>query len=197
MRGCLILLMLGSVAVADEPPPHAVRARTAFAPRPFAGWAVLELRGGIQGVASDSNPMLCLEVGVWRYLAVEACGSGAGFLYPRDVSEMVHFRVEGTVPVYDRGRIQLAVQPGLGFAELENGEDAPGFLFGRARSADQREGAGPEASASLKARVWPHERMYVTTEVTGGAAWIPSAPVVVGQGGVVVPFVTATVGLGF
>ncbi len=186
-----------AAALAAEP-VGPVLARAPFVPKPVAGWAVVELRGGIQGVGGGANAMICGEVGVWRYVALEACGSGAGFLFPdRLPTEMVHFRAEATIPVWSKGRAEVVVQPGAGLAEIERGADAPGFLLGPARSPDQREGAGFEGSLGAKARLWAHEKVYITTEITGGAALIPSAPTVLGTGGPVVPFVTGTVGVGF
>jgi len=166
---------------------------TAFVPRPLLGRTVAEVRGGVEG----AQPLVCAEVAPHRWVSLEGCGSGAGFVYPgQDVSELVHFRAEATLPLVDRGRFSLLAQPGLGFAELEAGADAPGFLFGEARSVDQREAAGPELSGSLKVRAWPHERFHAAGELSGGAAWMPAAPTVLGEGGPLVPFVQATIGLG-
>ena len=192
---------LAGAASADEPvveAPAPLSTQTRFTPNPVAGWAVVELRGGVQEVAGSGNAMICAEVGVHRYVAFEACGSGAGFLYEgRTPAEMVHFRAEGSIPLWSRGRTGLWLQPGAGIAEVENGADQSGFLFGPARSSTQREGAGPEGSLGLKARVWPSERMYGTIELNGGAAHIPSAPVVLQGRGPWVPFVTTTIGVGF
>lgn len=175
-----------------------VDAEAAFDPDPLAGWPVLELRGGSQAVAGSGNAMICAEIGPWRYLAVEGCGSGAGFLYEAgQPNEMVHFRLEGSVPLWADRRLELLLQPGFGFAEIERGGDAPGFRFGPARSEDQREGAGPEASLGMKLRVWPHERFHATAELNAGAAWIRSAPVVLDRGSPWVPFAIGSMGLGF
>lgn len=201
MFAWLVGLTFAWVATAAEPSdpvPSGSEAQAEFEPRPFATFPVLEIRGGAQGVAGSGNAMICAELGLYKYAAFEACGSGAGFLYEGEYpTEMVHFRLEGTIPVWSRARVELLVQPGFGFAEIENGADEGGFLFGPARSPDQREGAGPEGAVGAKARIWPHERMFVTIEINGGTANIPSAPVVLGQDGFWVPFVTGTVGVGF
>lgn len=180
-----------AVAVAQE--------SQTFTARPVAGFEVAELRGGVQGGVEGGAASLCLEVDSPWGLGLDACGSGAGFLYPSPagLAEMVHFRLEGTIPVYTRGRVAASVQPGLGFAEIERGADAPGFLFGDARSRDQREAAGVEGAVSGKLRYWPHERFFVTGEVSVGAGYLPAAPVVLGHGGPWVPFALGTVGVGF
>lgn len=165
--------------------------------RPLVGWPIFELRGGIQGVEDGLNAMACGELSPWKVFAIEACGSGAGFLFPGTPTEIVHFRVEGNVPLLQRGKVDLVLQPGLGFAEVEAGSDRPGFLFGRARTAGQREGAGPEVSLSTKGRWWAHERVYATAEVGVSGAHVPSAPTVLGQEGPIVVSGLATFGLGF
>jgi hypothetical protein len=188
----LALLFSGSTSAAE---PGAAASTTR--PRPVAGWPIVELRAGA-AVAPAPGGVLCGEVSPYRLLAFEACGSGSGFLYPAspDATDMAHFRVEGNIPVYRRGRAELVVQPGAGFAEVQRGQDAPGFRFGRARSADQHDGAGAEVSVGAKGRGWLSERVYVTSEISAGAAWIPSAPVVLGSAPAT-PFLGATIGAGF
>lgn len=188
----LALLLLASAAHASD----AVRSE-AFMKQPLVGWPLLEVRGGLDASTMGPHPVICAEVSPHKYVAVEACGTGAGFLYPSAQDEMAHFRAEASVPVLDQGRTDLTLQVGIGFAEIQVGEDTPGFLFGPAQSADQRAGAGAEASGSLKARAWVHERVYLTGELSGGAACIPSAPTVLESSGPVVPFGMLTVGAGF
>ncbi len=167
-------------------------------PRPLIGWPLLELRTGMQGVPGAGNAVICAEVGVWEYIALESCGTGADFFYEGDDgAEMSHYRIESIIPVWGKRDKQLVVQAGFGFAEIEKGGDAGGFLFGAARNEDQTEGAGPEGSVYAKFRMWPHERYYLSAEVGGGAAYIPSAPVVLDQSNAWVPFFGATVGVGF
>ena len=191
------LLAWGVAGAAPVDEPGTIATRRTLTPAPLAGWSVVELRGGVT-THGDAGATLCGEVSPWRYLALESCGSGAGFWDDRRaVTEMVHFRLEGRVPVWSSGGAELSVEPGLGFAEIEQGADAPGFRFGAATTPDQREGAGPEAAVGLKARVWPHPRFFATTELSAGAAWVPSAPTVSGQGSPLVPFLLWTVGGGF
>lgn len=198
MIAALSFVAASSAAAPDLGGGEARAARAeAVLPRPLAGWPLLEVRGGLDAGAGVAAPTVCTELSPLRYVALEACGSAAGILFPQRRDEMVHFRAEGSIPIESSSKLELLLQPGLGFAELESGSDEPGFLFGPARSADQREGAGPEASLGVKGRAWAHERAYVSGEATAGAAWIPSAPTVTGRGSAVVPFVVATVGVGF
>lgn len=197
MRTSPILLtcVLASTAWGQEPPTAQAEENVRRAP--VASWAVLELRGGVQGNGSVVSPTLCAEVGPWRYLAIEACGSGAGFLYDRPVDEMVHVRLEGSIPAFADGRTALWVQPGVGIAEIERGGDAPGFRFGEPTEPDPTEGAGVEGSLALKARVYPHPKMYVVGEAVVGVAGIAAASEVLDQRSDAVPFAGLSVGLGF
>ncbi|MEO0606178.1 MAG: hypothetical protein AAF211_32415 [Myxococcota bacterium] len=166
--------------------------------RPLLGHAFVELRGGVQGGgATGVGGTLCGQISPLRYVAIEACGSGGGFLFPDASSELVHFRAEAHIPLMSQGALDLALEPGVGFAELEAGADAPGFRFGPARSPDQREGAGPAASLALKGRWWARPRWFVTMETGVSVASIPSAPVVAGTSGPVITSGMTTVGLGF
>jgi hypothetical protein len=162
-----------------------------------AGHPVLELRGGLAASPAATGGVLCAEVSPVAPVAVDACGTGGGFLTPDAGSEMMHLRVEMNVGLYEGHRTDLTLQPGLGMAEIQRGADEPGFRFGPASSPSQRDGAGLDAAASLKGRVWPTGGVYVSAEVSVGAGWIQAAPVVLGGGGTVVPYALGTVGLGF
>ncbi len=189
-----------SPALAVDPAAnHPVARSTAFGREPVAGWAVFELRGGLASSAAGARTMLCAEASPHRLLALEACGSGSGFLYAAapGAVDIVHFRAEASIPILTEGRTDLVLQAGAGFTEVQRGQDAPGFAFGPARSPDQVEGAGPSGSVALKARGWVRPGAYVSAEVDGGAAWIPAAPTVLGTAGPLRPFVTVSVGAGF
>jgi hypothetical protein len=190
----MALLWLASPAQAEDPVSAAAATVTQ---RNLLGFSVLEIRGGLSAFARGGGAQLCAEVGIWRYAAIEACGSGAGFLNDGRAREMVHFRAEGTIPVLLRDRVELWAQPGVGIAEIEDGEDHPGFRFGPATSSDQQEGAGVEGAIGLKVRLWPHRRFFISGEFTLGAGWIPSAGVVLGLPTPWVPFLGWTTGLGF
>ncbi|MEM6929754.1 MAG: hypothetical protein AAF602_22640 [Myxococcota bacterium] len=164
--------------------------------RPLLGHAFVELRGGVQAGNTGVGGTLCGQISPLRYVAIEACGSGGGFLFPDASSELVHFRAEAHIPLRSQGPLDLALEPGIGFTELEAGADAPGFRFGPARSPDQREGAGPSASLAIKGRWWARPRWFVTMETGVSVASIPSAPVVAGSGPVITSGMT-TVGIGF
>ena len=169
-------------------------ASQAFTPAPLAGREVFELRVGV--AADQAHAQLCGEAHALSWLSIEACGTGAGVLHQDPGAELAHFRTRASRQLHAAGRLQVDGAVGAGFAELQVGEDAPGFLFGEARTADQTSGAGPEASASVKARFWMTEKSFLVGDLTGGAAHVPAAPTVSGDGPLL-PFGAVTVGLGF
>jgi hypothetical protein len=174
---------------------------TAVVPRPIAGHPVLELRGGVDTTALGRDkaplPTICAEVTPLDRFSLEACGNGAGVLHTADVPDTMHLRLRYAAARVRQGATEAALMLGAGMTEVASGIDAPGFRFGPATTPDQVEAAGPELSAGVKARWWPHSRAYVTFEIGGGAAWIPAAPTVVGTPGPVVGFGGVTVGAGF
>lgn len=167
-------------------------------PRPIAGHPVFELRIGVDRVDELEHPFLCGEGSPLPWLSLEACGNGAGLLHQDEGVDFAHFRTKARVLGAASGRGTLDWLVGAGFAEIQRTADAPGFRFGRPKTSDPIEAAGPEVSMSLKGRYFadPGARAYVTADLNVGAAAIPGAPQVVGTGPVV-PFAAFTVGLGF
>ena len=166
--------------------------------RPVAGHAVFDLRAGVQ--ASDlQHAYICAEGSPTAWLSLEACGNGSGVLHQSPSPDLAHFRSRVRAAGASVGRLDADLLFGVGFAELQRTADQPGFKFGRARADDQVEGAGPEASVSVKGRFWTDAggRTYVSADLNAGAAVIPAATTILDQDGPVVPFGALTVGLGF
>lgn len=197
-----ILVLLLSPARADD---GATRSHAELR-RPVAAHPVFELRAGVDARPGGpgegpTRPYLCGELTPLARVGIEACGNGAGVLQDAQLSDFAHFRARVTAVQRQVGRWDLDVLAGVGWAEVQRGQDAAGFRFGEAQ-AGQVEAAGAEASVSLKARAWVHERAYGTVDLNLGTAVIPGAPEVLGtpQGpgaGPVVPFGSITAGVGF
>ena len=164
--------------------------------RPLLGRPVVELRGGLEGAHQWAVPVVCGQVTPLRFLAVEACGTGSGLFHNPDIPEQSHYRVEGLIPLRSSGTMELTLQPGVGFSEVQTGIDQPGFRFGREVAPGQNEAAGVEAAVGLSGRSWVAPRMYVTADVTAGSAYAPAAPEAVGSRSGWLPFALLTVGLG-
>jgi len=170
-----------------------------FVQRPVAGHPVFDMRIGADRI-DVGHPFICAEAAPLKWLSVEGCGTGSGFLHhDPDYSDMAHFRARGRVFNTGEGRTSADVLVGLGFAEVQTTADEAGFKFGKATEPDPIEAAGPEASVSIKGRLWLDGggRTYATADLNAGAAVIAAAPEVLGQEGPVVPFAALTVGLGF
>ncbi|HHO51587.1 MAG TPA: hypothetical protein ENK18_12115 [Deltaproteobacteria bacterium] len=171
----------------------------AFKPRPIAGHAVLDLRVGVDRIDTQ-HPFLCAEISPLSWLSVEGCGTGSGFLHQDpNAPDMAHFRTRARAASVSLGRTTADLLLGAGFAEVQRTADQPGFLFGPQRDSEQIEAAGPEASASIKGRYWLDAggRTYAAADLNAGVAAIPAAPVVIGNGGPIVPFASLTLGFGF
>jgi len=172
-------------------------ASTGFVARPFLGRPVVELRGGIDSFGDGQVPQICGEVHPIRYLSLDACGTGSGWFFQRPTDEMSHYRAELDLPLLSRGRAEAWLQPGLGFAEVQRGEDAGGFRFGDRVDAGQVEAAGAEATLSGRGRLWFHERAFAVVEANLGLAYIPGAPEAVGAPSPTVPSAALSIGAGF
>ncbi|TNE87872.1 MAG: hypothetical protein EP330_16370 [Deltaproteobacteria bacterium] len=170
---------------------------TAYVPRPLAGRPVLDLRVGVDTAASLDTPQVCMEGYPLAWWTIEACGNGSGIWHNNpQATDIAHFRTRIRALHAQNGRTEAEILPGIGFTEIQVGEDRAGFLFGEARSEDQVEAAGAEASVSGKVRIWL-ERTYLVVDVNAGAAIIPAQPVVTGATGPVLGFGAVTVGAGF
>lgn len=190
--------LLVSAALADpgaDPPPGTM------AVAPVAGHPVLDVRVGAGAAPSPtgldpSHPVICVEGSPLARLSLEACGNGAGVLHRAPVDDMAHFRARWAVVDHEGGRLEPALLVGAGLAEIQRGEDAPGFVFGPGGDGAV-EAAGAELSTSGKLRFWLTPQTNLSLDANVGAAWIPGAREVWGTDGPLVPFGMLTVGAGF
>lgn len=139
---------------ADEPEPGRLEHRgevdaAASPPSPPRTWATFRVGPATSAV----HPQMCAEVTPLAEVGLEACGTGAGFLYDDGAREIAHFRMKGrlgAVDVHPAGET-LRVEPWVagGFAEMQIADDAPGFDFAGTGPFGV-ETAGPEAGASVR-----------------------------------------------
>lgn len=156
----------------------------------------LSLRIGGATTDSVGRPTICADVRIVSAFSVEACGTGAQLLHNEPGREMAHFRanysfLEGAMP---RGRGRL--RAGLGFAELQVGEDEAGFDFGGPNS---RRGsvAGPEASVSAQWMLPIAGDFEMIANATAGAAVFQNADELIEPQNAVQPFVSFELGIGW
>lgn len=189
----MLLLLLLPVALAQE---AVSRAST---PRPFFGHSVLELRVGADLGASASpvpRPTICAQVNPLARLGFEACGNGGGTFHNDEVPGIMHLRARLEALRLDREHLVGSLLVGAGMTEIQSTADQAGLRFGEAEEG-AIEAAGGELSVSAQGRWWVHERTFMVMDLNAGAALIPGAPEVIGQGGPVVPFTSVTAGMGF
>lgn len=167
MRFVLLTLVFATAAAAQEPVPS-VEARVDEI-RNF-----INMRGGATTGSSNRRPELCLEVSPIQLLSVEACGTGSGFLHTDPEPEIAHFRAKAT---FFSKRLSFGVvdaRGGIGFAELQIGEDGPGFDFAGV-GPNGTETAGPEAGVFLRAMVPVGVGFELVGELSLGAAYFAHA----------------------
>lgn len=156
----------------------------------------LSLRLGGATTDTVGRPTICADVRVVATWSIEACGTGAQLLHDEPGREMAHFRanygfLEGAMP---RGRGLL--RAGLGFAELQVGEDDAGFDFegpsGRLGSV-----SGPEASLSAQWVLPVAGDFEMVANATAGAAVFRNADKLIEPQGAVQGFVSFELGIGW
>lgn len=146
----------GEVAAEHVPPSHRVN-----------------LRAGLASSDDVDRPTICLEVVAVLTVSVEACGTGSGILHNQVGRQIAHFRLN--VPLVRRaiwggwGNLRA----GAGFAELEVGEDRPGFDFGDPDQPGST--AGPDAAVSIQWMRTIGKGVELVGTGTLGLAWFSGA----------------------
>lgn len=163
----LALLAVGAPARAGEPPAAAADRP---APRNHGN-----LRVGVSAPSLNGRPALCLDVAPLAWLSVEACGTGSGFLHHDADPELAHFRAWLGVGGWRTRFGWLEPRVGAGFAELQEGEDDPGFQFGGV-SANRLATAGPELAAAARLLIAAGGGWEWIVELSVAAAWLGYAP---------------------
>ena len=179
MRAAAVLILLAGRAAAEGPPRHHVN-----------------FRAGATGDDLGARDELCLEVAPIAALSLEGCGNGSGFLHTEPVAELAHFRAKLRVASWATRGVRVEPQVALGFAELQLGEDAPGFDFGGTDAA-RGSTAGPEAGLWLRALV-PLDGGFEGVAAIGvSLAYLAHADALVRPQPAVQPSLGGTFGLSF
>jgi hypothetical protein len=142
------------------------------------------------------RPNICMEVAPIRLMSVEACGTGSGFLHTDPAPEFAHFRTNWHLTDWRAGEGWLRPRLGVGFTELQVGEDAPGFHFTSA-GPNGVETAGPEATVSVQYLRNVGGGLQFVGELHAGFAWLPHAPALVTPMSAAQSFAGFTIGVGF
>ena len=157
------------------------------------------LRVGASGDLLGGREELCLEVAPLAWLSFEGCGTGSGLLHRDPAPELGHFRAKLRV-ASRRSRTAwlgwLEPQLAVGFAELQVGEDTPGFHFG-GTDPTRTETSGAEVGVALRSLVPLTPRWELVTTVGAYLAWLPHAPELARPMRALQPSFALSVGVGF
>jgi hypothetical protein len=155
----------------------------------------VNLRAGLGSSSGVRRPEICGEIAPFAFLSVEGCGTGSGFLHRDPDPELAHFRARLRLASVSVGPLWLEPVVGAGFAELQVGEDAPGFRFTDAGSGVAT--AGPEIGAALKAVLPLSGGFEAVGVLTLDVAWISHAPELLRPMRRFQPSLGLTAGVGF
>lgn len=150
----------------------------------------------IGGTSSSNRMELCLEVSPLERWSLESCGTGSQILHRTDSPELAHFRVKYTLTQWNTQLGWLQPRVGLGFTELQVGEDDAGFQFTGVGPRGV-ETAGPSVSLGLRALRPVGAGFELAAELGFSAAWLPFASQLVTPRSSFQPAVGFTVGGGF
>ena len=136
----------------------------------------VNMRAGASTTSDNYRPIICMEVLPTAELSVEACGTGSGILHDQPGSEVMHLRGKWKLQSWALSQSRLGLHLGIGFAELQQGRDKPGFVFGRPTDLDPVEVAGPEGSLSAQLVVPLPLGFEIISDLSAGLAWFQFAP---------------------
>ncbi|HEX8440004.1 hypothetical protein [Archangium sp.] len=182
------VVLLGAAARAEEPLGVEDTARD-VAPRNYGN-----LRIGAS--SSSRRPALCLELSPFELLSFEGCGTGSGFLHQDPEPELAHFRSWLKLASWKTELGWLQPRLGIGFAELQVGQDGTGFHFSGVGPSGV-ETAGPEVGASLRMLFPVVGGVELVGEVGLSAAWLHYAPQLALPQSSFQPSASLSLGVGF
>jgi hypothetical protein len=197
VAGFFVSVSLSALARAEDPaedrggdgggffqPERAATART-----------YVDVRGGVSTTNEAGMPEVCFEGSPLKFLTLESCGTGAGLWRDDQGRQMMHIRAELQPFRFVLGGVALDPQLGLGFAEMQIGEDEPGFRFDSANG--KMDTSGPELTLSLNAKVPMQLNLELVAELTSGLAYFPNAGELASPQEQLQPFTSLSIGLGF
>lgn len=149
------------------------------------------------GASSGSQRIeMCLELSPLEAWSLEACGTGSEILHHENSPELAHFRAKYSLTNWKTEIGWLQPRVGLGFTELQIGQDDAGFQF---RGVGPRgvETAGPEASLGMRGLYPVLGNFELVGELSVSMAWLRYAPLLAKPQAQFQPAVSLTVGAGF
>jgi len=189
--GPALVAAAGAPAHAQQPDAPGGATAPKTAPR-----QIVNLRVGAASDVLGTRDDICLEVAPVRLVSIEACGNGSGFLNDGAGGEIAHFRLNLRLAGLATRLGFLEPRLSLGFAEMQLGDDAPGFHFGGTDAAGQ-ETSGAEAGLSVRSILPIDDRFEAVISLGAYLAWMPYAPDLADPRGAWQPSFTLSAGVGF
>lgn len=184
---------------AASPPTGAVEVKEADAkasPPPKAPPRTYVSLGA--GASSGSQgAIICAEVAPLHFLSVSGCGNGSGFLHHDAAPDLSHWRLNATIASLRVNAFWLQPRVQLGFAEVQVGQDTPGFQFTRTNET-RTSTSGAEGGVSLRG-LYPIKSsgFELISELGLSVGYFPHAPMLIRPQSTFIPSASLTVGLGF
>jgi hypothetical protein len=166
-----------------------------IAVKPIRNYVNLRIGTSSSGL-DEHRPQICLELAPLAWASIEACGNGSLVLHNDPIPELAHFRAFWGMPSHKLGDFWVRPRIGAGFAELQVGQDAPGFFFGGTDPAGN-ETAGPEGLFSVQAFTPLGFGLELVGELHAGVAYLKYAPQLTRPMSEIQPFAGLSVGVGF
>jgi hypothetical protein len=184
-----------SAIVRAQPPTESLEAGTAPQTTPTTNR--LNMRFGGSTSDDTGRPTICLDVRIVAGFGLESCGTGQAIIHNEPGREMAHFRGTWTFLEKQTSRGVGKLRAGAGFAELQVGQDHPGFKFGEPDSVDRGSVAGPEAVLQGQWMVPLGVGVEAVMSLTGGLAMFADAEKLIIPQKNVQPFVSFEIGVGW
>ena len=155
----------------------------------------LNMRMGLSTATSNGHPTICLEGVPLEKISFETCGTGYGFLHRESGTDFVHFRGKWSLFQRNEAHSLLQGQLGLGFAEIQIGDDELGFQF--TNTGGGVETSGPEISASIQWTRILSANTELVFDINIGSAFFYYGPELIIPQQQVFPFMEMSVGWGW
>jgi len=199
VRAVGLLVICMSPMVRAEPPSAPSGESIEEGSTSASGPATNRLNMRFGGATSDDTgrPTICLDVRIIAGFGVESCGTGQAIIHDEAGREMAHFRGTWTFLEKHTARGTGKLRAGAGFAELQVGQDHPGFKFGEPDKVDRGSVAGPEAVVQAQWLVPLGVGIEAVTSLTAGFAVFADAEKLVIPQDNVQPFVSFEIGVGW
>lgn len=140
--------------------------------------------------------IICAEVAPLSFLSISGCGNGSGFLHHDAAPDISHWRLNFTPTSFKAKFVWLEPRIQAGFAEVQVGEDTPGFTFSGTNET-RTSTSGAELGASLRGRMPLRSGFEMTGELGASVGYFPYGPVLVRPQSAWIPSVAFTLGIGF